>query len=193
MKNPSVCVSSILCGLRRRVLGNFLWISDFKKTILSRLLRGRGPNFLLHALTSILLLSATPQYADAQDLYVGSNSSGQITNFSSETYSYENTYVGYNDDASNNLLIVGSTNTLLTNSSDDVLRFFPLLECGSRADALGYVGMPARWLPPHVSFSTIDAANVVGRTHGFPYYLGSQSLTRRICTGAVEGLGAAAE
>jgi len=83
--------------------------------------------------------------------------------------------------------------TLLTNSSDDVLRFFPLLECGSRADALGYVGMPARWLPTHVSFSTIDAANVVGRTHGFPYYLGSQSLTRRICTGAVEGLDAAAE
>jgi esterase/lipase superfamily enzyme len=83
--------------------------------------------------------------------------------------------------------------TLLNNSNDDALRFFPLVDCGSRAEALGYVGMPASWLPPHVSFSRVDAANVVGRTHGFPYYLGSQSLTRRICTGAFEGLGTAAE
>jgi T5SS/PEP-CTERM-associated repeat protein len=118
MKNPSVYVSSRLCGLRIRVLGNFLWISDFKTTILSSPLRSKNPNFLLLALTSILLLSATSQHAVAQDLYVGSNSSGQITNLTLGTFSYENTYVGYNSGASNNLLAVGSTNTLLTNSSD---------------------------------------------------------------------------
>ena len=54
----------------------------------------------------------------AQDLYVGSNSSGQTTNFTSGTNSYANTYVGYNAGASNNTLTVAITNTLLTNSAD---------------------------------------------------------------------------
>ena len=54
----------------------------------------------------------------AQDLYVGSNTSGQSTNFTSGTNSYANTYVGYDVAASNNLLTIGNTNTLLTNSGD---------------------------------------------------------------------------
>jgi len=81
--------------------------------------------------------------------------------------------------------------TLLTNSTDDALRFFPLLDCGQRAEALGYVGMPRRWMPPEVAFSSVDATNVVGRTHGFPHYLASPALMRRICTGATAGLDAA--
>lgn len=78
--------------------------------------------------------------------------------------------------------------TLLTNSSDDALRFFPLLEHRQRADALGYVGMPRAWVPTSVGFSSVDAANLVGRTHGFLHYIASPSLMRRICSGATAGL-----
>lgn len=78
--------------------------------------------------------------------------------------------------------------TLLVNSTDDALRFFPLLDCSQRADALGYVGMPRSWMPATVQFSSADAANVVGRTHGFQHYLASPSLMRRICSGATTGL-----
>ena len=56
--------------------------------------------------------------AFAQNLYVGSNSSGQTTNFTSGTNSYGYTYVGFSNSASNNLLTVGGSSTVLTNSSD---------------------------------------------------------------------------
>lgn len=78
--------------------------------------------------------------------------------------------------------------TLLTNSTDDALRFFPLLDCGTRAEALGYVGMPRSWLPVGVPFVSVDAATIVGRTHGFPYYLAAPTLMRRICSGATAGV-----
>jgi len=77
--------------------------------------------------------------------------------------------------------------TLITNSRDDALRFFPWLEPGSHADALGYVGMPRRWLPAEVEFTDTDAANIVGRSHGLQLYLASPLLTSRIATGAVSG------
>ena len=67
---------------------------------------------------AILTLSLRTQQANAQDLYVGSNSSSQTTNFTSGTNSYGSTYVGYNAGASNNILTVANTNTLLTNSAD---------------------------------------------------------------------------
>ncbi|NBT12245.1 MAG: alpha/beta hydrolase [Planctomycetia bacterium] len=78
--------------------------------------------------------------------------------------------------------------TLLTNSTDDALRFFPLLDRSRRAEALGYVGMPRFWMPAGVPFSSVDAANIVGRTHGFPHYLSSPTLMHRICSGAMAGL-----
>ena len=53
-----------------------------------------------------------------RDLYVGSNSTVPATNFISGTNAYGNTYVGYTADASNNLLTIGNTNTILTNASD---------------------------------------------------------------------------
>jgi len=83
--------------------------------------------------------------------------------------------------------------TLLVNSDDDALRFFRFLDCSQRAEALGYVGMPGRWLPPGVPFSSVDAAGIVGRTHGFPHYIESPPLMRRICVGATAGLETAAE
>lgn len=52
----------------------------------------------------------------AQDLYVGSNTPNNTTNFTSGTNSYANTYVGYTTNASNNLLTVVNSGTLLANS-----------------------------------------------------------------------------
>lgn len=83
--------------------------------------------------------------------------------------------------------------TLLVNSDDDALRFFRFLDCRQRVDALGYVGMPWRWLPPAMQFASLDAAGIVGHTHGFPQYLASPSLMRRICEGATTGLETAAD
>ena len=54
----------------------------------------------------------------AADLYVGSNSSGVTTNFTSGTNAYTNIYVGYTADASNNTLGVYNAGTLLTNSGN---------------------------------------------------------------------------
>jgi esterase/lipase superfamily enzyme len=78
--------------------------------------------------------------------------------------------------------------SLVINSEDEALRFFPLLERDVRVQALGEVGMPRRWLPPGVEFTTTNAAPIIGRQHSFLPYLGSNTLTRRICTGAGEGL-----
>jgi len=46
------------------------------------------------------------------NLYVGSNSSGVVTNFTSATNTYSNAYIGYNTADSNNLASVGSGVTL---------------------------------------------------------------------------------
>jgi len=78
--------------------------------------------------------------------------------------------------------------TLVINSEDEALRFFPLLEHDVRVQALGEVGMPRRWLPDGVDFSTTNAAPVIGRQHSFLPYLGSAVLTRRICSGAGQDL-----
>lgn len=78
--------------------------------------------------------------------------------------------------------------TLVINSRDDALRFFPLLDRDLRADALGFVGMPRRWLPPQVEFASTDGAAIVGKNHGLPLYLASPTLTRTIASGAVDGL-----
>lgn len=77
--------------------------------------------------------------------------------------------------------------TLVINSRDDALRFFPWLDPDVRADALGYVGMPRRWAG-EVAFSATDAAGIVGKNHGLPLYLASPTLARRIATGALEDL-----
>ncbi len=78
--------------------------------------------------------------------------------------------------------------SLIINSSDDALRFFPLLDRRVGADALGYVGMPRRWLPGRVAFSAVDGANIIGKNHGLPLYLASPSLTQRLCAAATSGM-----
>jgi len=51
-------------------------------------------------------------------LIVGSNTSGNSTNFTSGTYSYTATYVGQSAGSSNNSLTISGSNTLLINDGD---------------------------------------------------------------------------
>ena len=78
--------------------------------------------------------------------------------------------------------------TLLNNTRDSALKFFEFIDPDLRTEALGHEGMPARWLPPDIAFLQIDAAPIVGKSHRFPTYLESPSLTRRMATGALDGL-----
>jgi esterase/lipase superfamily enzyme len=78
--------------------------------------------------------------------------------------------------------------TLLINSRDEALRFFPMLEPHVRADALGFVGLPRRWLPVELEYSATDAAAVVGKMHTMRRYLDSATLSSRIANGLLDGL-----
>jgi len=78
--------------------------------------------------------------------------------------------------------------TLLINSRDEALRFFPLLEPDVRSPALGFVGMPRRWLPAEVEYDAVDAAGIVGKFHTMRRYLDSWPLAERIAGGALDGL-----
>ena len=73
------------------------------------------PSLLTAVLFSALLL-LNEGISLAQDLYVGSNSANQTTNFTSGTNAYRNTYIGFLSSAFNNLLTVRGVGTVLTNS-----------------------------------------------------------------------------
>jgi hypothetical protein len=77
--------------------------------------------------------------------------------------------------------------TLVINSRDDALKFFPWIDRDIRSDALGKVGMPRRWVEA-AEFTATDAAGIVGKQHGLPLYLASPTLARRIATGALDAL-----
>jgi hypothetical protein len=78
--------------------------------------------------------------------------------------------------------------TLLINSRDEALKFFPKVEPNVRADAMGYVGMSRRWLPAELEYSATDTARAIGKIHTMWRYLESRSLSDRIAHGAVAGL-----
>lgn len=78
--------------------------------------------------------------------------------------------------------------TLLNNSRDSALKFFEFIDPSLRTKALGREHMPARWLPPHVEFVQVDAADIVGRDHRFPPYVSSPTLRKKIATGLFVGL-----
>ena len=78
--------------------------------------------------------------------------------------------------------------SLTINSRDDALRFFHLLDTRTKVDALGYNGMPRRWMPPEILYSAVDARRIIGREHGFTLYLKSNTLMHRICRDAYSGL-----
>ncbi len=78
--------------------------------------------------------------------------------------------------------------SLTINSRDDALRFFHLLDTRTKVDALGYKGMPRRWMPSEIIYSAVDARRIIGREHGFPLYLRSNTLMHQICRDAYGGL-----
>ena len=53
-----------------------------------------------------------------QDLVVGSNSANVTTNITSGTNAFDNTYIGFTLNATNNRLNVLNPGTVLTNSAD---------------------------------------------------------------------------
>jgi len=67
----------------------------------------RHQNFLVRYFVLSCALFVVGSVA-AQSLYVGSNSSGQITNFTSGTNTYSATFVGFGTADANNLLTVDS-------------------------------------------------------------------------------------
>jgi pimeloyl-ACP methyl ester carboxylesterase len=78
--------------------------------------------------------------------------------------------------------------TVIINSRDDALRFFPLLDPRLDLPALGSVGMPRRWAGEGTAFRMTDAASIVGRQHSLNGYLESATLSALIATAAVSGL-----
>ena len=74
--------------------------------------------FLQLQFLAVLITSTGLLHAQNSDLIVGSNTSGNSTNFTFGTNAYSNTYVGYDSSSSNNQLTVGNINTLLTNSGN---------------------------------------------------------------------------
>lgn len=94
----------------------------------------------------IFSLGALLKPIRAADLYVGSNNSGETTNFTSGTNRYSNTYVGYSSSASNNLLTISSTNTLLFNTNylyvgyDGSSNSMVISNGGRVTDSNGYIG-----------------------------------------------------
>ena len=78
--------------------------------------------------------------------------------------------------------------SITINSRDDALRFFHLLDTRTNVDALGYTGMPRRWMPSEILYSAVDARRIIGREHGLPLYLKSNTLMHRICRDAYSGL-----
>ena len=118
---------------------------DQKKMNSSSSLENRGSASLFSVLVAIALVIATSQSADALDLYVGSNSSGDSTNFSSGTNSYDNAYVGYDPSASNNQITIDGDGTLLTNSADLYVGYdgssnSMIVSNGAVANDSGYIG-----------------------------------------------------
>jgi T5SS/PEP-CTERM-associated repeat protein len=92
-----------------------------------------------------LLIDAVTAYVP--NLYVGSNSSGVTTNFTSGTHYYENTYVGFSAAASNNTLSVSGAGTVLTNYSNLYVGFqgsgnsLSIADGGTVANTNGFIGL----------------------------------------------------
>ena len=103
------------------------------------------PLFYVDAQQPTLLIDAVTAYVP--NLYVGSNSSGVTTNFTSGTNYYENTYVGFSAAASNNTLSVSGASTVLTNYSNLYVGFqgsgnsLSIADGGTVANTNGFIGL----------------------------------------------------
>lgn len=80
--------------------------------------------------------------------------------------------------------------TLVNNTRDMALRFFPFIDRQRTSTALGREILPARWLSNRVEFAQFDAAPIIGKVHNFSVYLDAPALRGRITSGAVDDLDA---
>lgn len=78
--------------------------------------------------------------------------------------------------------------TLVNNTRDFALKFFPFLDRQRTSTALGREILPSRWLSGRVEFAQFDAAPIIGKVHNFSVYLDAPSLRSRITDGAVAGI-----
>ena len=95
-------------------------MTDFRRANFSSPFGSKFSDTLLPALAAILMLVATSEQADAQALLVGSNSSGQTTNFTSGANTYTIAVIGGTATDSNNTLNVFNPGTRLTISGGNV-------------------------------------------------------------------------
>lgn len=95
-------------------------------------------------LCAVVLLSVAR--GRAQVLYVGSNAANVTTNFTSGTNLFNNTYVGYTTNATNNLLNVSGAGTVLTNTNALIVgregsgNRMVITNGGQVASRVGYLG-----------------------------------------------------
>ncbi len=106
-------------------------------------------NQILSALLCMFASMSPSLKAQSSDLIVGSNTSGNTTNFiagSGTDNFYSNTYVGFNTNASSNRLGVFNAGTLLTNSENIYIgnngshNSLVISNGGTVASVVGYVG-----------------------------------------------------
>ena len=96
----------------------------------------------------------------AQELYVGFNAANVTTNFTSGTNRFNNTYVGYTTNATNNLLNVSGAGTVLTNTNALIVGFdgrgnsLVISNGGKVANVEGSIG--------YTGFSSNNSALVTG-------------------------------
>ncbi|MFZ0615531.1 MAG: hypothetical protein WAN16_03665, partial [Chthoniobacterales bacterium] len=101
---------------------------------------GTNWNFLLTSNTLSAYFVAPP------DLYVGSNTPNNSTNFTSGTNTFSDAYVGYEASSSNNILTVQNSGTVLTNYGNLYVGYdgsgntMVVSNGGTVANAWGYIG-----------------------------------------------------
>lgn len=78
--------------------------------------------------------------------------------------------------------------TLVNNTRDFALKFFPFIDRQRTSTALGREILPSRWLSGRVEFAQFDAAAIIGKVHNFSVYLDAPALRSRITDGAVADL-----
>ncbi len=94
--------------------------------------------------------------AQTNNLYIGSNSSGNIVDFTNGITNYDNTYIGYSTKASENALSVGNTNTLISNNNDIYIGY-----AGSENEMVVYYGARVANSNGWIGYSNSSSNNLV--------------------------------
>lgn len=125
----------------------------------------------LRSVFSVLLALATSMGTTrsvfaVSDLYVGSNTSGNTTNFTSGTNTYATDYIGYQTNSSSNRLSVVNTNTLLTNSGRIIIGYD-----GSSNSLVISNGAGVNSTSGHIGYTTNSSNNSVLVTGSGSYWV----------------------